>query len=438
VPPFSRLKSGLATSASALPKGVVSVAVGLFVNGLTAYGFLVISARALGPERYGALSAMWALLFLLGPGLFLPVEQEVARALAARRARGTGAGPLIARAGLAAAGVAAVLAAAIALAAPGVLGRLFDHQALLAMGLALGLVGYSVQHLVRGGLAGSGSFRAYGFILGTEGTIRLVVGAVLAVAGVAVAGPYGLTVGLVPYISTLIAYPARRTFVQPGPEAPWAEVSSALGFLLTASLLSQVLINVGPVAVKLMAPPGDQAAAGRFLAALVISRVPAFMFQAVQAALLPRLSGLAASSDHVDFRSRLGKLLVVVVGLGIVSTLGVTLLGPTIVGLLFGAEFELARRDFAFLGGACAAYMLAMAISQALIALSSHARAALGWAAGVAIFILVAALGEGLLLRIEAGFLAGAMTAAAGLGVLLIGRLPAPREAAPRRGRPLS
>ncbi|MGH9149742.1 MAG: hypothetical protein ACRD0F_05315, partial [Acidimicrobiales bacterium] len=86
-----------------LPEGAMAVGAGLLVLGLTAYGFLVISARAMGPERYASLSALWALVFLAVPGFFFPVEQEVARALSDRRARGLGGAPVIRRAALASA-----------------------------------------------------------------------------------------------------------------------------------------------------------------------------------------------------------------------------------------------------------------------------------------------------------------------------------------------
>ena len=75
-----------------LPEGTFAVGVGLLVAGVTACGFLVVSARALGKTEYAPLSVLWSLVFLAGPGFFLPLEQEVSRALAARRARGEGLG----------------------------------------------------------------------------------------------------------------------------------------------------------------------------------------------------------------------------------------------------------------------------------------------------------------------------------------------------------
>ena len=77
-----------------LPKGTMAVGVGLILSGITSYGFLSLSARALGPEEYAPLGLLWTAMFLLGPGLFLPVEQEVSRALAERSAQGEGGAPL--------------------------------------------------------------------------------------------------------------------------------------------------------------------------------------------------------------------------------------------------------------------------------------------------------------------------------------------------------
>ena len=88
-------------SSANLPGGMVPVAAGLVVLGATSYGFLVLAARSLGPERYAPLSVLWALVFLVGPGVFVPLEQELARAIAARQATGRGAEDLVRKAGLA-------------------------------------------------------------------------------------------------------------------------------------------------------------------------------------------------------------------------------------------------------------------------------------------------------------------------------------------------
>ena len=45
-----------------------------------------------------ALSVLWSIVFLLGLGVFLPVEQELIRLVAARTALGEGISPVVRRA----------------------------------------------------------------------------------------------------------------------------------------------------------------------------------------------------------------------------------------------------------------------------------------------------------------------------------------------------
>src|SRR6266511_3283231 len=79
------------------PEGSATIGLWLIVAGVTAYLFLAISGRALGSDRYSALAVLWVIAFTAAPGFFQPLEQEIERALAARRARGVGGAPLIRR-----------------------------------------------------------------------------------------------------------------------------------------------------------------------------------------------------------------------------------------------------------------------------------------------------------------------------------------------------
>src|SRR6185312_12035894 len=108
-------------------------------------------------------------------------------------------------------------------------------------------------------------------------------------------------VGLAPLGAVAYGLRGRRGLAEPGPAAEWKELSSALGWLLAASLLAQALVSAGPLAVKLLATDQEQEVAGRFLAGLVIVRVPVYLFQAMAAAVLPDLSRLAASNRWADF-----------------------------------------------------------------------------------------------------------------------------------------
>ena len=236
------------------------VGAGLLVAGVSAYAFIALSARVLGKVESAPLSAQWSLVFLLGPGLFLPIEQEVSRALAERRARGVGGAPVVRRAATIGVGLAlAVLVILIATARWSV-DELFDHQLLLLVGLAFGLVGALGGHLTRGCLSGTSNFKAYGTYIGADGFIRVLGAIVCAVIGFDVAGPFGIAVGIAGLLAVPVALKVQRPKLDEGPEAKLAEVGSALSLLLIASLCAFALMNIGPVLVKLLASD-DQAAA---------------------------------------------------------------------------------------------------------------------------------------------------------------------------------
>jgi O-antigen/teichoic acid export membrane protein len=395
------------------------------IAGIASYGFLVISARALGPEEYAPLSVLWAMVFLAGPGFFLPLEQEVSRALASRRARGEGAGPLLRRAAILGGALAVVLIIGTLVLREPLLEHLFDDDVLLLVAFLLGLCGYCAGHLARGGFSGSGRFRPYAVYIGGEGGVRMLVCVVLAIVGVSTAGPYGLAVGIAPILAVAISLRGQHDLLPPGPDAPWDELSSALGWLLLGSVLAQGLVNAGPLAVKVLATDAQSDEAGRFLAGLVIARVPLFLFQAVQAALLPRLSALASAGRFDDFRVGLRRLLLVVGAVAAVGTTTAFAIGPFVVRTMFGEEFDLGRRSLGLLAAASGAYMVAIALAQGLIALSAHARMAMAWALGVLVFVIVTAAGDDLFLRVELGLLAGCGIAALAQGTLMIESLRA-------------
>src|SRR3989440_1521044 len=89
-----RAQRSLEAAKKAVPEGTFAVGTGLAVTGLTTYGFFVVCARALSSTDYAAvIGGLWPLVFVVAPGFFLPLEQEIGRALAHRRALGIGGAP---------------------------------------------------------------------------------------------------------------------------------------------------------------------------------------------------------------------------------------------------------------------------------------------------------------------------------------------------------
>jgi hypothetical protein len=202
-----------------LPEGTIEVGVGLVIAGLTTYAYLTVAKAALGKSAYGPLGVLWAVIFTAGPGFFLPIEQEVSRALAARRSRQQGAGPLLRRAATLGGGLLVILLVVCLAAGPVLVAELFSDQWLLLLGLLLGLVGYYMGHLTRGTVSGLGRFRPYSVYLGGEGVVRLAGCLVLAVVGVKTAGMYGVVLGIAPIIAALAAMRGQRA--TPSSRRPW-------------------------------------------------------------------------------------------------------------------------------------------------------------------------------------------------------------------------
>ena len=388
------------------------VAVGLVVNGAATYAFLGIANRTLDETAYGALSVFWALMFATGNGIMQPLEQEVARAVSNRRAKGIGPGPVIRRAVLIGA-VFSALVAVVVLA----LHRLFDHSFagdnLLLVAFVIGMVGFCAGHLTRGTLSSHRRFSGYARFFEVDGITRVALAALLAVIGVATAGPFGLVMAITPFVGVAAGLFRQKGLNEPGPDAPWSELTRNLGWLLMGTVSIALVVQGGTIAVNILATPAQaaQGATGDFLNGLQTARIPLFLFQAILASLLPKLSRQAGMGHYDEFVGGLRRLVTVILAFGVVATLAAGLIGPLAIRIVFGSPTTLTGRDLALLAAAFIVIMATICLDQALIALHAHSRMAIGWALALAVFIGVTALGEDLFVRVEVGLIAGSLWA---------------------------
>ena len=404
----------------------MTIAAWLVITGVTAYLFLAVSGQVLGSERYAALAVLWAIAFSAAPGFFQPLEQEVARALAVRRARRVGSAPVIRRGaaagGVVAAGLVVVILAA-ALAFP-IVDSLFDDETLLLWALVIMLVGYFAEHLTRGVLAGYDRFGPYGMLTGSEGLLRLAACGALAIVGVESAGPYGILIGIAPFAGVAIALSRQHGLVEPGPPASWREITRNIGLLIAGSALALALLNAAPVIVKLLSSESESEQASWIFAGMILSRVPVYFFQAIQATFVPELSGQRGAGEHAAFRAGLRRLTIAVIVIGTASVLVSAALGPWAVRTFFGSDFQLGARDMALLALGSSVYMLALTLGQALIALEHHGRYAFGWVVGVVVFVVAVVVGASdVLFRAELAYVAGSLATLVAMTVLVWGPL---------------
>lgn len=370
--------------------------------------FFKIGQQALGQDGFKPIVAMWFIAFALIPGFFLPIEQEVSRALSHRRAIGEGGRPIVKRVFQLAVIIFVALCVAVLLLSRQINNNLFDGYGVVTWCLLLSLATYAPMHLARGICSGNARFGAYSLIIGLDGALRVVGCAGLWLAGVTNIGAYALTIAFSPVVGIAIAAVTGKLHTEHGPSASWSEVTPNLGWLLIGSLFAAALVNAGPITVDILGHDAPPELVTRFGNAVIFARIPLFLFQAVQAALLPRLARLAAQRKLSEFKRGLHQLLIIVGAVGVIGTVGAFILGPWVLELVYDGGID--RRTMTLLAFASALYMLALAIAQAVIALSGHGRVAFGWCAGFATFALVAWLSSNdLYLRVELALVASSV-----------------------------
>lgn len=394
-----------------LPEGTIPVGIGLLVAGLASFAFLRVGKNALGgDEAFSPVLSLWFATFALAPGFFLPLEQELGRAISTRRALGQGARPVVRKVVLLGAALAAIVVTIILIASPWITDAYFGGDWVMLIALVIAFASYAPVHLARGIASGSGRFRAYAVVMGADGAVRVLLCIVLAIVGIKTVGPYGMAVALAPLAGFFYVYVRDQLRVEDGPPASWHEVTPNLGWLLLGSVFAAGLVNAGPVAATLMADANQKELVTQFGYGVLLSRIPLFLFQAVQAALLPRLARLAARNEFDEFRTGFRKLLVIVAAVGAAGIVGGFLLGPWVIEKMY--QVELSSRTLAMLALGSALYMFALALAQAVIALNGHALVGVGWGMGMTAFVIVTWLSsDNLFRRIEYGLVASSVAA---------------------------
>ena len=400
--------------------GMIAVAVGLGIFGLSTYGFLGLAGQGLGPVRFAPLSVMWTLLNALGIGLFLPFEQELGRVTAMLRTRGEGNRAYARRVAAVALTLLAGVVVVAALSGTFLSERLFAGHAELVVVFVLAMAGMACSYVVRGLLSGQGRFGHYGSQLAVDGVLRVAVAYLLFRFGVHSAVAYALVLFATPVVAVLVTTPRLSVLVRPGgPEAAARAVFRSVGTLLVASVLSQVLANAGLIIVQLLATPAEAKVSGQFLAGLVIARVPLFFFAAVQAVFLPGLAGQVSAHDGRGFRGRVFFVGVGTLVIGAVGTFAIWLLGPALVPLLFGPEFSIDRPVITLIAVSGALFMLAQVAAQALLALGNDRAVVIGWFLGLVGLLLAVAVPGELAARAGWSLVAGSAAALVPLVVMM-------------------
>ncbi|MGB1687714.1 MAG: hypothetical protein ACPHHT_04105 [Ilumatobacteraceae bacterium] len=407
----------------ALPEGAVTIAVGLIIAGVATYAFFRVGASALGgDEEFAPIAAMWFAMFALAPGFFLPIEQELGRALAHRRALGEGGRPVVTKIAALTLVVSIVVIAGLAISSPWLTGSYFSGDWLMFAALIIGFLSYAPVHLSRGICSGQGRFTPFAVVVASDGVMKIVGTVALTAIGITAVGAYAFAIAVAPLFAVVAIGLRGSLRTEPGPPAQWREITQNFGWLLLGTACAAVLLNAGPIAANILASENEADAVTRFSYGVLLARVPLFMFQAIQASLLPRLARLAAQRSFDEFRRGLRLLVIVVAAIGVAGTIFGALLGPWTLRLVYDAD--LGGRTLAMLALSSALYMMALAVSQAVLALEDHAYVALGWVISLITFVIGTWLSSyDVFQRIEIGLVASSAAAVIAFGLRLRRRL---------------
>ncbi|WP_329381233.1 hypothetical protein OG625_16905 [Streptomyces sp. NBC_01351] len=425
-------RSPLARIASTLPPGTMLVISGTVVLGAASYVHLMAAGHSLDTEGMAALSVLWTILMSVGIGLFFPVEQELTRIVAAHRVAGTGVSGVVRRLAGLTLGVVVLLSAGVWWATPLLADTFFYGHTEMVGTLVLAFAAMALSNICRGILAGLGRFAPFGWQLAIDGLLRIGLAGAFALAGIRSPLAFALILVVAPLVAALVTSGPVLRGLGTGPAPRWQVLLGGLGPLIVSTLLSQVVVNAAVVSTKLLAPTEGALVAG-LLNAIVLARVPLFVFGSLQASLLSGLSSTAAAGDRDGFSKLLGRTSLVVTALGLAGGVPATLLGPWLIQVLFKAEEGLGYAAFFWISAGTLFYMLAMVLGQALLVLHKHRLQLLGWTVATVVLIVVTLIPGDVATRVCLAYTLSSLTAVIGMAVpLWLSFLRRPNPAAPK------
>jgi O-antigen/teichoic acid export membrane protein len=396
-------------------RGARILSIGIASTGLFTFAYFAVASHVLDDDRsaYGAISLLWAVLFVVISVIYRPVEQLLSRTIADRRARGHHSGhslriPLLVQGSFACAFVV------IALALRGPIEDAFDSATLYWIFVGA-TIAYAGSYFARGYLAGHQWFGLYGGLVLFESLARLCFPVAVAV-GIA-HGQSAVAFGILAApVASLLVVPwaiARHSSADSEPlvDERALTLRAGAGFALSVAaiqLAEQALLNAAVLTVSATA---TTALAGVVFNALLITRAPLQLFQSIQTSLLPHLSGLEATEGHDAFAHAIRVTVVAIVGFAAVVALGLLAIGPWAMNVLFGQGYDYGRVGLAVIAVGMGFHLCAGTLNQAALARGRDRAAAAMWLAAAVVFVIwmVVPLVDDELVRAEVGYAGAAM-----------------------------
>lgn len=377
---------------------------GGLIGAVGAYLFQVYGARALGPDEFAPVGLLWTAFFILATILLVPVEQYVTREVASDRK----ALPSDLKPTLVMATVGAVLGGVYV-----AVDERFGGDSQYIAQIALLMFGYAFLFMGKGVLAGSRRFSGVGWILIVETAVRLGAG-IVAIQLVASASSLGWAMVLGGFSVVGLRWWRADQGKSKEPASPARQFLTGY---VGGTASSQVLLAAAPIAVAALG--GSAALVSIVFVTFTLFRAPLTLIFALQGRILPYLVGLAREEDRQHLARIAGRVLLTGGAIAILGGMVGWLVGPEVVGLLYGEEFMPTQTVAMLAAGGVMAAAAAQITSQVLVAEGRTGTLSFAWLGGLLVGVLVLLVAGGEVdTRVALAFASGEIAALGLMGVL--------------------
>lgn len=390
--------------------GTTFMVTGGLIGAVGAYVFQVYGTRNLDPDAFAPVGVLWTAFFILATILLVPVEQYVTREVASGRK----ALPADLRPALIMAAIGGVVGGVFVLVT---LDRLFVGDPVYIAQIILLMVGYSLLFVGKGVLAGSRRFGGVGWVLILETVVRLLA-AIILLQLIFDATSLGWAMVIGGFSVLALAWwrhDSGERRVSPAPAGRF------LAGYVGGTSSSQLLLGGAPIAVAALG--GSAELVSIVFVTFTLYRAPLTLIFALQGRILPYLVGLARDANH----TQLVKIARAVVAGGIIlAALGGVvgwLVGPQVVGLLYGQGYTPATVVATLAAAGVMAAATAQIASQILVAEGRTTRLSWAWFGGLLVGVVVLLIAPGAPdSRVAIAFVAGEVAALGLMALLAIRR----------------
>ena len=393
---------------------VARVGAATALTAVCGYAVVYLAARDLAPSGFSIFGVFWGAFGLVtgaANGLLQETTREIRSTLyAGESAAGRPRIHPLRVAAMVGVAAAVVIAGSSPLWSP----RVFVEERWLSVALlSVGLAGFCLHSTLLGMLAGANRWTQYGVLMVTDALIRVTIAVATFVVGWGLAGFLWATVGgAVAWLITLATSPTARSTARLLASGSMAVFLRGTAHSITAAGASAILVMGFPVLLKLTSNElGAQG--GVIILAVTLTRAPLLVpLMAMQGNLI---------AHFVDERTdRLRALLApaaIIAGIGAIGVAAAGLVGPWLLRVGFGAQYNASGELLAWLTAAAVAIAMLTLTGAAAVAAALHSAYSLGWVGATAASGLLLLLPLPLETRTVVALLCGPLV---GIGVHLL------------------